>query len=166
MSLVEHARRELELSGQTDEDPAYAASILGSVEAFATYPHSGPSMLLAVDQLARLLRLQTIAPITSAPAEWDDVSEVSGVPLWQNRRDPAVFSTDAGATWKDVRDRGEASGPLTSYSAAQDAVETLREARSCIDPDMALALVEVAGCYAHIAELPSVQRSSRPAPRD
>lgn len=165
MNLLEHARRELELSGQTDEDPAYAASILGAVEAFVSYGHSGGSAAVAVEQLGRLLRFQPLSPLTSDPADWEDRSEMSGTPLWQNVRDPAVFSTDGGKTWRDVR-AADPSGPLTSYSAAQDAVETLREARACIDPDMAVALVEVAGCYAHIAELPSVQRSSRPAPRD
>ena len=43
MTLVEHAKRELELLGQTAEDPAYAASIVAAVAAFSSYGHSGGS---------------------------------------------------------------------------------------------------------------------------
>ncbi len=167
MSLVEHARRELELSGQTAEDPVYAASIVSAVEAFASYGHSGGSAGIAVEQLCRLLRFQTLSPITSDPGAWMDQSEVSGTPLWQNVRDPAVFSTDGGKTWNDVRDRGEAAaGPLTSYAAAQEAMDALHEARACTEAVRARALVEVAKTYLGVADLPAVVRNSRPAQRD
>jgi hypothetical protein len=36
-NLVAHARRELELCGQIAEDPAYAASLIAAVAAFASY---------------------------------------------------------------------------------------------------------------------------------
>ena len=52
-SLVEHAKRELELCGQTAEDPAYAASIVAAVEAFASYGHSGGSASVAIEQRRR-----------------------------------------------------------------------------------------------------------------
>jgi hypothetical protein len=105
MSLVEHAKRELELSGQTAEDPAYAASIVAAVAAFASYGHSGGSALVAIEQLYTLLRYRTLSPITTDPDEWIDRSEVSSSPLWQNRRDSAAMSTDAGQTWYFVDDR-------------------------------------------------------------
>lgn len=105
MSLVEHARRELELSGQTAEDPAYAASIVAAVAAFASYGHSGGSAMVGIEQLHDLLRRRTLSPITADPAEWVDHSEISGAPLWQNRRDPAAMSTDGGQTWHFVDDR-------------------------------------------------------------
>lgn len=104
MSLTEHARRELELCGQYAEDPEYSESIIRAVEAFASYGHSGGSAMCAREQLHALLGFKTLSPITSDPAEWIDQSEISGTPLWQNRRDPAVFSTDGGKTWYSLDD--------------------------------------------------------------
>jgi hypothetical protein len=99
MSLTEHARRELELCGQYAEDPEYAESIIRAVEAFAAYGHSGGSAMVAREQLHALLGWKALSPLTSDPAEWEDRSEMSGRPLWQNKRDPAVFSADGGKTW-------------------------------------------------------------------
>lgn len=102
MSLTEHARRELELCGQHAEDPEYSESIIRAVEAFASYGHSGGSASVAREQLHALLGYKTLSPLTSDPAGWEDRSEISGTPLWQNRRDPSVFSTDGGKTWYSV----------------------------------------------------------------
>lgn len=107
-NLVEHARRELELCGQYAEDPAYAQSIIAAVAAFASYGHSGGSAEIAIDQLHTLLQRRVLSPITSDPVEWVDHSEISGSPLWQNRRDSAAFSTDGGKTWYFIDGRGEA----------------------------------------------------------
>lgn len=107
MSLVEHAIRELERCGQTAEDPAYAASIVAAVEAFASYGHSGGSASVAIQQLHALLQFRTLSPLTSDSGEWRDVSRESGYPMWQNRRDPAAFSRDGGTSWYYVDDREE-----------------------------------------------------------
>lgn len=105
--LVEHAQRELERCGQTAEDPGYAASLIAAIEAFVSYGHSGGSASVAIEQLHTLLQYRTLSPLTSDPDEWEDRSEISGTPMWQNRRDPAAFSTDAGQTWYFVDDRTE-----------------------------------------------------------
>jgi hypothetical protein len=99
---VEHARRELELCGQYAEDPAYSESIIKAVRAFASYGHSGGSAMVAREQIHALLGFKALSPLTSDPAEWQDRSEISGSPLWQNRRDPAMFSGDGGQTWYEV----------------------------------------------------------------
>jgi hypothetical protein len=98
MSLTEHARRELELSGQYAEDPEYSESIIKAIEAFASYGHSGGSAMVAREQLHALLGYKPLSPLTDDPAEWIDQSEVSGTPMWQNKRDPSVFSADGGKT--------------------------------------------------------------------
>lgn len=99
-NLVEHARRELALCGQTAEDPEYAESLVKAVEAFASYDgHSGTSAMMAVDRLNRLLKFETLSPLTSSPAEWMDISDISGTPMWQSTRNPAAFSRDGGHTW-------------------------------------------------------------------
>jgi hypothetical protein len=99
MSLVEHAKRELELCGQYEEDPEYSESIIKAVEAFSAYGHSGGSAMVAREQLHMLLGFKTLSPITGNPDEWVDQSEISGTSLWQNKRDPSVFSNDEGRSW-------------------------------------------------------------------
>lgn len=98
-NLVAHAERELRLSGQTEEDPDYAASIVRAVKEFASQRHSGGSASVAIEQLHRLLRFETLSPLTSDPDEWEDRTEMSGHPLWQNRRDSRAMSEDGGKTW-------------------------------------------------------------------
>lgn len=98
MSLVEHARRELDLCGQTAEDPAYAQSIIAAVAAFASYGHSGGSAMCAAGQLDALIRYKPLSPLTAAPDEWMDRSVESGYPMWQNVRDSSAFSKDGGVT--------------------------------------------------------------------
>jgi hypothetical protein len=101
MGLVEHARRELELCGQYDEDPLFADSLVKAVEAFASYGHSGGSADVGVEMLYRLLQYKPLSPLTSDPVEWEDVSVFAGRPMWQNKRDSTVFSYDGGKTWGD-----------------------------------------------------------------
>lgn len=95
---VKHAARELELLGQTAEDPGYAHSIILAVAALHSYGHSGGSMLTAIAALKALLDGRALVPLTDDPAEWIDRSEVSGYSLWQNNRDTTAFSQDAGKT--------------------------------------------------------------------
>jgi len=97
-NLVQHAVLELKLCGQTDEDPAFAQSLIDAVAAFASYGHSGGSAFVGVRMLTKLLSFEPLSPLTRAEAEWTDVAEMSGVPLWQSKRDPAVFSEDGMIT--------------------------------------------------------------------
>lgn len=105
MSLVDHARYELDRCGQTAEDPMYAQSIISAIAALVSYGHSGGSMAAAIGQLMTLLQYRTLSPLTSDPDEWFDHGSESGTPLWQNKRDAAAFSNDGGATWYFVDDR-------------------------------------------------------------
>jgi hypothetical protein len=57
------------------------------------------------EQLHALLGFKTLSPITSNPDEWIDRSDTSGSPLWQNTRDPSVFSLDAGKSWYSLDER-------------------------------------------------------------
>lgn len=113
-NLVEHARRELEVCGQTAEDPGYAASIVAAVAAFASYGHSGGSASIAIEQLHRLLQFGHLSPLTDDPEEWENRSEMSGTPMWQNRRNSAAFSEDGGKTfWLVTEDgHGDSGRPI------------------------------------------------------
>lgn len=120
MSLVEHARRELELCGQTAEDPAYTQSIITAVAAFAMYGHSGGSASVAIEQLYRLLKGEALSPLTDDPEEWEDRTEMSGKPWWQNRRDSRAMSHDGGKTYWLVDDprHGDSDSGKPVYTSA------------------------------------------------
>lgn len=105
MKHVEHARRELERSGQWAESPDYAQSIVAAIEGFTSYGHSGGSAEVATEQLHRLLLGETLSPLTSDPDEWEDRSDMSSRPWWQNRRDARAMSHDGGKTWWFVEPR-------------------------------------------------------------
>lgn len=122
MSLVEHARRELELCGQTAEDPAYAQSIICAVAALATYGHSGGSMGCAIMQLHDLLQFRPLSPLTNSPDEWVCHAESRpGVPgTWQNLRDSAAFSADGGATFRYVDDRKDSGRHMAVEHGPKD----------------------------------------------
>lgn len=95
--LVSHARQELEHS---EIEPELRPSILMAVEAFASYQgHSGTSAEITADIIYRLLKLQTLAPITNDPEEWIDVADFADGPLWQNRRQSDCFSDTHGVTY-------------------------------------------------------------------
>lgn len=97
MTLVEHARRELELCGQYEEDPEFSESIIRAVEAFASYGHSGGSAVVGTQMLYELLQFKNLSPLTTADDEWIDRTQESGYPMWQNVRNSAVFSD--GPPW-------------------------------------------------------------------
>lgn len=101
-TLVEHARRELAALG---EERDLAACLLATVAAYSSFDHSGGSHDAALDMLTRLLRHETLTPLTVDPAEWEDRTASSGVALWQNRRDPRAMSDNRGRTYWYVGDR-------------------------------------------------------------
>lgn len=129
MSLVEHARRELELSGQFEEDPAYAQSVVAAVAAFASYGHSGGSAACAVGQIVTLLRYGTLSPLTNSPDEWNEVAaEYTSGPttLWQSQRNPEAFSEDGGRTYYLLSEVDAAR-----EAAAKAAERPMRTSRRC-----------------------------------
>jgi len=104
-NLIEHAKRELTLAGMFDKDADYngalAPEIMKLVELFSSQGHSGASAVITIGILEKLLRFQTLTPITSNPDEWMEV----GTGLWQSKRNPAIFSKDSGKTWYDVDEK-------------------------------------------------------------
>jgi mannose-6-phosphate isomerase-like protein (cupin superfamily) len=101
--LKEHAKYELEKSGLLSKDSVYNGllgnSVLELCECFAKQGHSGHSADVTLDLFETLSKFHTLTPITSDDKEWDDVSKMSGEPLWQNKRDPSFFSKDSGKSW-------------------------------------------------------------------
>lgn len=95
MSLVDHARRELELLGTKKEDPEMVECLLKAVEAFAEYGHSGGSASWAIPVLNDLLQFKNLSPLTDNPMEWMQV----GTDMWQSTRRADAFSPDKGKTY-------------------------------------------------------------------
>lgn len=108
MSLVQHARRELELAGVYRDDPAYAQSIAAAVAAFASYGHSGGSASVGIITLHRLLQFQPLTDLTDDPAEWHEVGVQDGKVLWQSARMSQAFSTDGGKSYYTLDERDQA----------------------------------------------------------
>jgi len=124
MSLVEHAKNELELCGQFKDDPAYAQSLVAAVAAFASYGHSGGSAAVGIAQLHRLLQFLPLSPLTNDPAEWQEVGTQPaaaagwGSPMYQSRRSSACFTTDTTfATYYDLDGPGGRDSILTTVAA-------------------------------------------------
>lgn len=121
-NLVDHARRELELCGQLNEDPAYAASVLAAIGAIASYDgHSGYSAMAAREQLHTLLGFGNLSPLTDDPDEWMLIGVQGAGHVWQSRRNGQAFSEDGGATYYvlDEYDRAK----MEAADAAAAAVE-------------------------------------------
>ena len=98
-TLVNHARKELELVG---EDPEDIESFLKVVQAFSDMDHSGFSAEHWTQRLERLLRYKNLSPLTNDPYEWmlHPKEMWNGVePIWQNNRNPEAFSHDGGTTY-------------------------------------------------------------------
>lgn len=110
MTLVEHARRELERLG---EEPAMIDWYCRVVAEFVSFGHSGGSAMVAIPVLHDLLQFRPLTPLTDDPAEWEDRSAMSGQPWWQNIRDGRAMSHDGGLTyWLVDEDAGDGVRPL------------------------------------------------------
>lgn len=98
MSLVEHARRELELVGEEPEVIDWYCKV---IESFNEFGHSGSSAEHTTRVLEQLLRYKNLTPLTDDPEEWADVTEYTAenTPLWQSKRNPEAFSTNGGKTY-------------------------------------------------------------------
>lgn len=104
-----HAYRELKLAGLLDHDSDYGGligkAVLELVNTFNKQGHSGFSAQWVRELFAKLSNYENLTPITENPKEWENRTEISGYPLWQNRRNPAIFSENGGQTWWDVSTR-------------------------------------------------------------
>jgi hypothetical protein len=105
-SLVEHARRELDiLANKKGAEPDYLLDevLVKCVEVFASYGHSGGSVSWAIPVLSELLQFKNLSPLTTNPDEWMQVTDggllYRGYDVWQNRRNSEAFSHDHGITY-------------------------------------------------------------------
>jgi len=111
--LVDHAEYELDRVGMFEEDADYdgmlGTAVVELMKTFAGQGHSGASAGITRDLFNRLSNFETLSSITNDPEEWMDVSDTGGadgqkVPMWQSKRNPALFSNDGGKTHYNVDD--------------------------------------------------------------
>jgi len=130
LSLVQYAESELDRIGMTDEDEyngMMRKHLLHMVKEFADEGHSGFSASYALQCLQKLLRFKPLSPLTGEDEEWTDVSSISGVPHYQNKRCGSVFKDgkdgqaydiDGKVFWEWAKD--EDGNPFKSYYTGRD----------------------------------------------
>jgi len=92
--LVRHVRSEV---GRIDRDVVLNCTNIARV--FSLEGHSGGSASTVIPWIEKALSWEPIAPLTGEADEWEDQSELSGYPLWQNRRCSRVFKEADGSAY-------------------------------------------------------------------
>lgn len=109
MSLLSHAKHELDLIGLTQDSPdemnrMMRVHILHMIEEFSKEGHSGFSANYAISILTKLFSYKPLTPLTGEDDEWVVVEEdvnllgVREPKTWQNRRLGNVFK-DYNSAW-------------------------------------------------------------------
>lgn len=102
-TLRRHAHKELELLNIEQNYPDahhVIKTIVDTLEDFRE-KHGEQEAGYIMDMFEMLLKGHNLAPITDNPDDWEYLSEAE---VWQNFRNPNVYSTDGGRTWFDVRE--------------------------------------------------------------
>lgn len=109
-TMMERAKTELTLAGLYEEDSDYSGGLGRAAEelyqVFTDQGHSGMSASVTANIFHALANGQVLSPLTGEPAEWKDVSEEMGRPLFQNKRMGSVFAEDdhgKNATYSEGR---------------------------------------------------------------
>jgi hypothetical protein len=126
MTLVEHARRELE---RVETDQWFIDGMVKVVAAFAEMGHSGGSASIAIPMLNDLLQFKNLSPLTNDPDEWIDQTELTatpGVQLWQNKRNSEAFSNDGGKTYYLLSENHDRSFDKMIFHDSDDHVKKER----------------------------------------
>src|SRR5690625_891717 len=100
MGLVNYAKKELELIGNTEEEMKKLMNnhIIEIVKVFSEQSHSGFSGSYAISTLTRLLSFKPLKPLTGEDDEWNEVSEGQ----FQNKRCSSVFKNSTDGTAYDI----------------------------------------------------------------
>lgn len=98
MSLINHAKLELEMAGLFSEEGDFYEGMTGNavmelIEVFSKQGHSGMSAPMVVDLFKKLANYEPLLPITGKDEEWGDVRDLGNgsTPWYQNKRCSAIF---------------------------------------------------------------------------
>jgi hypothetical protein len=101
-NLEAYAESEMRWAGYFDGDEAnewMAQGVLDMVRVFSLQGQRGTDASAALQLFDTLARFQPIGPLTGDDGEWDDVTELSGRPLWLNKRCSHVFKGSDGQAY-------------------------------------------------------------------
>lgn len=103
MTLLSHAKNELDLIGLTEKNPdemnrAMRDHIIHMVEEFSKEGHSGFSASYALGILEKLLAYKPLSPLTGADDEWVKHDYGNGI-SYQNKRKSSVFKDEDGSCY-------------------------------------------------------------------
>ena len=97
MSLIDHAKTELQMAGLFDKEGDFYEGMTGKavmelIEVFSKQGHSGMSAPIVADIFKKLANYEPLGPITGKDEEWSDVRDYGkGEPWYQNKRYSAIF---------------------------------------------------------------------------
>jgi hypothetical protein len=100
-NLEAYAERELRAAGYCDDEMKghTAQGVLDMVRVYSLQGQRGTDASTALQLFDTLARFTPIVPLTGADSEWDDVTELSGRPLWLNKRCSHVFKGGDGQAY-------------------------------------------------------------------
>lgn len=112
-----HALREFKLAGMLDESADaktknIAKVITGMLDSLQELEDpDGVTMKAAIGLFVMLVNMRLVSPITDSDEEWANKSDLEkGIALWQNVRDPNLFSGDGGKNYyvlDDIQNKRE-----------------------------------------------------------
>ena len=96
MSLIQHAKTELEIAGFFDKDSDYGGmlgeAVMELIEVFEKQEHSGMSAPYVASIFEKLANYKPLIGITGKDEEWGDTEvNKNGVTWYQNKRCSALF---------------------------------------------------------------------------
>lgn len=97
MSLINHAKTELEIAGLFDKEGdfyegATGKAVMELIEVFSKQGHSGASAPMVASIFHKLANYEPLGPITGKDEEWGDVRDIGNGKSWyQNKRCSALF---------------------------------------------------------------------------
>lgn len=107
MNYEDFAKREFLALGYApvdqlkDDDPNkwIQEGTLELLKVFSGQGHSGFSAAYAIETFSKLASFKPLSPLTGEDSEWNDISEMSGRPMWQNNRYSSVFKNENGIAY-------------------------------------------------------------------
>lgn len=119
MSLVDHARRELELLGTFREDPDTANGLVKTIQTFvdADLASSGGQASWTIPVLYSLLQGKSLSPLTDDPEEWNLIDETIASNCWQSRRQSDAFSEDGGKNYYLLSEGANQQNPYPKHES-------------------------------------------------
>lgn len=103
MSTINHARRELELAGLFDKDSDYdgalGEAVMELVDVFSKQGHSGASASRVISLFKEVASYNCLMPLTGEDSEWNDISDIDGGVLQNNRVSSVFKEKDTGKAY-------------------------------------------------------------------